>query len=123
MNDELFIILGIMSKNVWHCSVPMYDGLAIKDIMSFVEINHKEVLDYLPIPQELHKVSKEWICNIVATILGGHFVNWVKTRIEERNERVAVKKDLMIHLDAEVAEAFRASTKTSLVSIIICYYF
>jgi hypothetical protein len=67
----------------------------------------------LPIPRELHKVSREWIYNVVATVLGTVFTDWVKDQIEDRNEEVKDKRKLDIELDPDVAAAFRASTAVS----------
>ena len=53
--------------------VPQYEGLAIKDIAAFLNDRHEEVYQYMPDAVEIHKVSKEWICNICATILKGLF--------------------------------------------------
>ena len=75
--------------------------------------DHEQVFDYLPDGGEINKVSKEWLCNVCATILKGMFTGWVKNRIEERNEKIALEKGLMIQLTPEAAAAFQASTKTS----------
>ena len=58
-------------------------------------------------------MPKEWICNVLATVLKGMFTGWVKNRIEERNEAVKEARNTDIGMDPEMAEAFRASTKTS----------
>ena len=67
----------------------------------------------MPIPRELHKVSREWIYNVVATVLGTVFTDWVKDLIDDRNEDIRDKRKLDIELDPDVAEAFRASTAVS----------
>ena len=67
----------------------------------------------MPDSQEIHKVSKEWICNVCATLLQGMFSGWVRNRIEERNEAVKRNRNLDIDMDPEVAAAFRSSTKVS----------
>ena len=67
----------------------------------------------MPDKGELHKVSREWICNVVATVLGTTFTNWVKEQIEARNEEVREKKDMNIELDEDVAAAFTASTSVT----------
>ena len=72
-----------------------------------------QVFDYMPDQQEIHKVAKARICNVCATVLGGIFSGWVKNQIEARNEAVKESKNLMIAMDQEIAEAFRASTKVS----------
>ena len=67
----------------------------------------------MPDSQEIHKVAKEWICNVCATILKGVFSGWVRDQIETRNEAVTKKRNLMIAMDPEVAAALHASTKVS----------
>ena len=67
----------------------------------------------MPIQRELHKISREWIYNVVATILGETFTDWVKDLIDDRNEDIRDKRKLDIELDPDVAEAFRASTAVS----------
>ena len=93
--------------------MPLYKGLGIKDISAFLNNAHHNVFNYLPDQQEIRKVPKEWICNVLATVLKGMFTGWVKNRIEERNEAVKEARNTDIGMDPEMAEAFRASTKTS----------
>ena len=93
--------------------MPQYEGLALKHILGFLDNGKSETYRYLPDQQELHKVAKAWICNVLATRLKGIFLGWVKNQIEARNEKMAVQKDLMICLDQEIFDAFRSSTKTS----------
>ena len=83
---------------------------------------------YIPDNQEFKKVSREWICNVCATVMGTVFTDWLKEQIRDRNEEVKDKKDLNIELDADVAAAFRASTAVSCkfsalqtVSFFVCY--
>ena len=61
-----------------HCYVPQYDSLTLDKITEFLKEGHHHVLEYLPDAIEIHKVSKEWICNVVATILKNIFTNWLK---------------------------------------------
>ena len=39
--------------------------------------------------------------------MGKHFENWVDVRVEERNRTIKKEKNLMVEMDAEVAEIFR----------------
>ena len=93
--------------------MPQYDGLALKHIALFLNSGYEYVWDYMPDSQEIHKVPKEWICNVCAIVLRGLFTGWVKNQIEARNEKVTKQQDLMIEMDAEVLDAFRASTSVS----------
>ena len=76
--------------------MPLYEGLGLKDIAAYLHECHPQIFDYLLDISELKKVPKEYICNVCATILKGMFTGWVKNRIEERNKKVTVQRDLMI---------------------------
>lgn len=43
----------------------------------------------------------------------GEFKAWADTKIKERNELLAEKQDLNLHLDAEIAAAFNKSQNIS----------
>ena len=69
---------------------------------------------YLPEPNlELPKVPKQWLANVCATVLQDKFSNWVKAQVEARHEKVAVKKDVLITMDQEMLDIFKASTAVS----------
>ena len=68
---------------------------------------------FMPDAQEIHKVPKQWLCNVANSILKNVFSDWVKAKIEVRNETVKQKKSMMIEMDPELAAAFAASTKVS----------
>jgi len=108
-----FYYTEILSKNVRHISVPYYESLSIQKIQEFCQQHPNAIDSYLPIPRELHKISREWIYNVVATILGETFTDWVKDLIDDRNEDIRDKRKLDIELDPDVAAAFRASTAVS----------
>jgi len=103
----------VLSKNVRHVSVPHYSSLSIQKISHFVSSKNQDMHLYIPDNQEIKKISREWICNICASVMGTDFTDWLKIQIEERNEEVKDKKDLNIELDPDVAAAFRASTAVS----------
>ena len=96
-----------------HVSVPHYENLTIEKIKAFTTTKHFDIDSHLPDAIELHKVSREWICNIIATVMGTVFTDWVKEKIDERNEEVKEKGDMHIELDPDVAEAFKNSTAVS----------
>ena len=60
----------IKSEQVKHITIPQYEGLALKHIMGHLDNGCQHVYDYLPDEQELGKVPKEWICNVVYTVIG-----------------------------------------------------
>ena len=58
-------------------------------------------------------MPRQWVCNIIATIVGRPFVDWVKTRVNERNAALIKDRNLGIAMDPAIAAAFHASTAVS----------
>ena len=86
----------------------------MKDVMAFLDESHSHVYRYLPDRKlELPKTPKQWICNIVASVVGEPFGKWVKKQVETRHEKVSVKKSIMISMDPEIAKVFKQSTAVS----------
>ena len=113
-NSHHFVFFAvIMSETVRHITIPQYEGLALKHITARLDNGFQHVYDFLPDQQELLKVPKEWICNVVYTVIGTPFHTWVKGVVQERNKAVAKKKGDTISMDPAVAEAYYASTKVS----------
>ena len=96
-----------------HISVPQYEGLSLRHIAEWCTGNYPEVFDYMPDAQDMHKVSCSCICNVIATVIGAPFSEWVRQQIETRNAEMAKKQDIMVEMDPEIAVIFRASTKVS----------
>ena len=93
--------------------MPHYENLSLDKIKAFCSGHHNDIDNYLPDKKELFKVSREFICNVCATVLKNIFTDWVKEQIEERNEEMKEKKDMNIELDPDIAAAFNASTSVS----------
>ena len=102
----------ILGKDVRHISIPSYEGLSIKDIAKFVA-PYNTIDHYLPDKKEYLKLPKQWIANVCATILKGVFSDWVSRQVEKRNNELLVNRGLNIEMDADIAAAFHASSKTS----------
>ena len=58
-------------------------------------------------------MPKQWLANVCNSVLKDVFKQWVKNQVDERNQKLAVEKGIMIEVDPEIAEAFRNSTKVS----------
>ena len=71
------------------------------------------VKERLPDPKDIMRLPKQYLINVVYTIVGQQFAQWVKEKVEERNNKVSVDKGLLIEVDDEIANAFAASTAIS----------
>ena len=61
----------------------------------------------------MHKVPRQWLINVVYTIIGEPFSAWVNVEIVSRNDKLAEKQNLLISMDPEIAKAFHASVNIS----------
>ena len=103
----------IKAKEVRHVYVPQYNTLTIEKIFDFLEDGNLAVFDYLPDKQEVDKISREWICNVCATIMKNKFTDWISKNINKRNEKLVVKNEMNIEMDRDIYDAFMSSTAVS----------
>ena len=61
----------------------------------------------------MHKLPRQWIINVIYSLCGDDFREWVSQQVKDRNEKLAEKRDLMIDLDPDIAAAFRDSAYIS----------
>ena len=90
----------------------MYENLSIERILETARKN-PQVPYYLPDDRDMHKVPRQWLINVVYTIIGKPFSDWVQEEIALRNEEIAKKQKLLIEMDPEIAKAFHASANIS----------
>jgi hypothetical protein len=49
--------------------VPQYEFLSLEDIIEFA-FGYNEVQEYFPVQREMRKMARQYICNLVYTIVG-----------------------------------------------------
>ena len=84
---------------------PQYEGLSIKDILARTK-DHPQVLKYLPDQQDWHRLPRQWLINLFTTVVGKPFSDWVASVLSQRNENMALKQNLMVDVDNEIAQIF-----------------
>ena len=78
--------------------LPHYKCLSLEKIFTFIS-DLPRIDSYLPDEPDLSHVPKQWIVNVCAAVIGDPFKQWVREQIEERNELMAEKKEVMIAMD------------------------
>ena len=58
-------------------------------------------------------MNRQWLCNVVNSVVGKPFADWVDVMVRERNESLKVKNDFQIAMDPQIAKAFHASSSIS----------
>ena len=65
---------------------------------------YPEVMKCLPSEEiEIDKLPRQYIGNIIYTVVGQAFDDWVQQQIEIRNEKVKTEANMAIEMDAEIA--------------------
>ena len=54
-------------------------------------------------------MPRQYICNVIYTLVGPAFKEWVMERCQYRNDRLANDHDTTIQLDPRIAAVFAAS--------------
>ena len=66
-----------------------------------------------PTTKETEKFPRQYIANVIHTIVGRPFREWIDRQLEEKNAELAEKKEMNIELDPEIEAIFKASTAVS----------
>lgn len=112
IRPSVSVFLVITSKEVKHITVPHYETLTVKLILAFA-FEYQGMRLYFPEDHEIEKLPREWICNVIYSVIGKPFLGWVEARIEKRNDEAVKKADGHLAMDPRIAAAFRASNHVS----------
>ena len=86
----------IKAKDIKHVTVPQFEGLSIKDLLEFAK-PYDEVLAALPLVKtEIDKLPRQYIANIISTIVGKVFDELIDARVNARHEKRALEGDFNI---------------------------
>ena len=99
---DLFLFIVIKSSDVQVLFAPLYKGLSIEAFLAEAK-KYPGTMDYLPDPRDMHRIPRQFIVNVVHTIIGQPIKDLVKASIKTRNDQVAENRHLMIELDPEIA--------------------
>ena len=98
--------------------VPLFEGLSTGDILEWAQ-SYQKVSEALPMEQrEVDKLLRQFVINLVYTVVGDPFRLWMEQVMEARNAKIKSDRNLGIELDPEIMRIFRASTSVSSKSIL-----
>ena len=96
----------IKATDVKHITIPQFEGLSVEEMIKYAK-DFPEVMKALPIEREIEKLSRQYVANVIHTIIGVPFQKWVDEKVEKRNKKMAEKLDLMVEMDPAIAEIFK----------------
>ena len=103
----------IKAQNIKHLHVPHFKKLAIKHMMEYASGIPKVMKAFPSETKEIEKLPRQYIINIIYTLVGKPFELWVNQRIEERHRLIAEDQNMNIELDPDIAAIFQASNSVS----------
>ena len=83
-------------------NVPQYDSLSLDNILD-CGLAYPEVAEALPVLREVRKMPRQYLCNLIYTLVGEDFKKWVKLRCQQRDETLAIEQGLNIELEPRIA--------------------
>ena len=60
----------------------------------------------LPPSKEITKLSRSYLSNVIYTVMGEPFQQWVATQVNTRNQKVALEGNNVISMDPQIARIF-----------------
>ena len=63
-------------------------------------------MNSLPVEKEIQKLTRQYLANVIFTIVGDNFSVWVDDKIDERNAKIKEEGAMMINMDPEIAQIF-----------------
>jgi len=102
----------INEADVKSINVPHLEGLKIERMLEF-GYAYPEVKRALPsVRREVEKLPRQYVANVIFTIVGEPFKKWVEQRVDDRHEERRKQEDT-IQMDPEIARIFQQSHATS----------
>ena len=103
----------IQGKEVKHLNVPQYEGLKIEAFYEFAK-KFPECMKAFPEDKhEMEKLPRQYVINVIYTLVGQPFRAWVDQLVDNRHEEIAESKQLYIEMDPEIAEIYNRSKAVS----------
>ena len=75
---------------------------------------YPEVYDILPRERsERDVLHRQYVANVIYTIAGSAFSEWIDAKVKQRNLKLAEERNLNIKMDPEIYKIFKASESIS----------
>lgn len=113
--------LRIPAEKAQHIHVPQYEKLTLEELLKFAKkCKEGAALKYLPKDQlDIDRLPRQYVINVIFTLCGEDFEEWVSKTIESRNDELLKKRDKLIEMDPTIAAIFKESTSVSRKSLLI----
>ena len=102
-------------KDVTVIKVPQYKGLTVRNILRFADSKF-HVTNYLPDYTYAKEPNREWVWNVINTIIPGDFQAFIEEKVNERKQYLIESQNLGISVLPEFQNIFKNSQAVSTVN-------
>ena len=89
----------ILAKDVEHIAIPQFEGLTITTMLEYAAMFPEAMKAFPTAAKEREKFPRQYIANVIHTIVGKSFREWMDRKLEDRNADLAEKREMFIELD------------------------
>ena len=104
--------LYIKCNKVSVINIPHYKGLQVRELLKFASLKIN-IEDYLPEYQYCKEPNREWLCNVINTLILKEFHEFIQEKIDIRRDELIESQSLGIRVNPEFAELFAKSKAVS----------
>ena len=106
--EKLYLKCG----EVKECKVPHLKTLSVGSMLEFAR-NNSNIDEFLPDFNHQKLPNREWLWNLLNTILGERFREFIQSKQQERTEYIMEKKELKVRALPEFIKLFKDSKSIS----------
>ena len=104
----------VRCSSVHVIKVPHYKGLKVRDIVNFARTK-VDITSYLPVYDYDKEPNREWIWNIVNSLIPNEFQKFIKQKEDERRKELLQSSNLAMRIKPEFLDIFKSSQAISTV--------
>ena len=102
----------VKSEDIKVIKVPHYNGLTVAKILNFAR-NKGDIQSYLPDYKYSKEPNREWLCNLINTLIPKEFQEYVALKVSERKHEIIHTQNLSISAKSEFIKIFKNSRAIS----------
>jgi len=105
----------IKATDAKHITVPQFEGLKIETMLDFAKDYPQVALALPECEREIYKLPRQYIANVIFTLVGEPFETWVNGLVNARHKRVE-EEEGMIEMDPEIHAIYMKSKAVSVLN-------
>ncbi len=103
----MMIVKYIKRDKVMVAAVPQIEGLTVEDMLELAK-NSPNVMKHIPDQRDWEHIDRKWLADVIYTVDRQKLERQIKEAVKARKERLEEKRNLMVEMRPEFAQAFNS---------------